>query len=161
CAIAVERPGARVIALEVSPAAVALAAANVAALGLTARVSVVRSDVFAALDGATRADLIVANAPYLPSALIATLAPEVSRFDPREALDGGADGLDVIRRIAREAPARLTPGGALVLETSGGEQARTTAALLGAAGFVEVWTRPDLAGVDRFVAGRTSCRHDC
>ena len=152
CAIAAERPAARVVALELSPAAAALARANVAALGLEARVTVVEADLLAALGG-LRADLIVANLPYLPSALIETLAPEVSRFDPRLALDGGADGLDVIRRLVAGARGRLAPGAALVLETAGGEQAAATAALLRAAGFAQVTTRADLAGVERFVAG--------
>jgi len=152
CAIAAERPAARVVALELSPAAAALARANVAALGLEARVTVVESDLLAALGG-LRADLIVANLPYLPSALIETLAPEVSRFDPRLALDGGADGLDVIRRLVAGARGRLAPGAALVLETAGGEQAAATADLLRAAGFAQVTTRADLAGVQRFAAG--------
>jgi len=151
CAIAQARAAARVVALEVSPAAAARARANVAALGLDARVTVVESDLFAALGG-LRADLVVANPPYLPSALIDTLPPEVRRFDPRLALDGGADGLAVIRRIVAAAPARLAAGGALVLETAGGEQAQATAALLRAAGFADVRTRSDLAGVERFVA---------
>jgi release factor glutamine methyltransferase len=153
CAIASERPAARVVALELSPAAAELARANVAALGLDARVTVVESDLFVALGG-VRADLIVANPPYLPSAIIPTLAPEVSRFDPRLALDGGADGLAVIRRIVAGARGRLAAGGALVLETAGGEQAAAAATLLRAAGYAEVRTRADLAGVERFVAGQ-------
>jgi release factor glutamine methyltransferase len=153
CAIAAERATAVVVALERSPAAAALARANVAALGLAARVTVVESDLFAAV-GALRADLIVANPPYLPTAEIDRLDPEVSRFDPRPALDGGADGLDVIRRLVEGAPSRLAPGGALVLETAGGDQAGAVADLLRAAGLVEVGTRADLAGIARFVAGR-------
>jgi release factor glutamine methyltransferase len=154
CAIAIERPGARVLALELSPGAAALARGNVAALGLSDRVTVVESDLFAGL-GRMAAHLIIANPPYLPASLIATLPPEVSRFDPRLALDGGADGLDVIRRIVAEAPAWLAPGGALLLETAGGEQARSVVSLMRAAGFADVRTRRDLAGVERFVAGAT------
>ena len=151
CAIAAERPAARVVALELSAVAAGLARTNVAALGLEARVTVVESDLLAVLGG-LRADLIVANPPYLPSALIDTLAPEVSRFDPRLALDGGADGLDVIRRLAADAHARLAAGGALVLETAGGAQIPATVALLHAAGFADIRTRADLAGIERFVA---------
>jgi release factor glutamine methyltransferase len=153
CAIAWERRDADVIALEVSPRAAAIARDNVAALGLTGRVTVDVSDLFAAL-GPRRADVIVANPPYLPTDLIPTLSPEVTQHDPRVALDGGPDGLTVIRRLVAEAPARLRPGGALVMETLGGEQARAVVALLTAAGFVEVGTRRDLAGVDRFVGGK-------
>ncbi len=155
CAIAWERRDADVVALEVSPRAAALARDNVAALGLAGRVTVQVSDLFAAL-GPRRADVIVANPPYLPTGLIATLSPEVGRHDPRVALDGGPDGLTVIRRIVAEAPARLMPGGAVLLETFGGEQAQAVVGLMGAAGLAGVETRRDLTGVERFVAGRAA-----
>jgi release factor glutamine methyltransferase len=154
CSVASERPDAEVIALDVSTAAAALARENVAALRLPS-VTVLVSDLFAALP-ATRADVIVCNPPYLPTPLIPTLAPEVSRHDPRLALDGGPDGLAVIRRLVAEAPGCLLPGGALVLETAGHEQARAVVALMEAAGFSGVATRRDLAGIERFVAGRRS-----
>ena len=153
CALAFERPDAEVIALDVSPRAAALARDNVVALGLATRVTVDVSDLFATL-GVMQADVIVSNPPYLATGLIDALAPEVSRYDPRLALDGGPDGLAVIRRLVREAPERLISGGALVLETAGGGQLPPVVALLEAQGFVRVETRPDLAGVERFVAGR-------
>ena len=153
CAIASERPDVEVIALEAAARAVTLARENVAALGLSGRVRVEVSELFSAL-GATLADVIVCNPPYLPTGLIATLAPEVSQYDPRGALDGGVDGLRVIRRIVAEAPQRLLPDGALVLETAGGDQARAVVALMEKASFTGVQTRRDLAGVERFVAGR-------
>jgi release factor glutamine methyltransferase len=153
CAIAAERADAEVIALDTSPRAVALAQDNVLALELATRVHVGVSDMFGAL-GAIEVDVIVSNPPYLPTDLIDTLAPEVSRHDPRLALDGGPDGLAVIRRLVREAPARLAAGGALVLETAGGGQVREVVALLEGAGLVGVQTRADLAGVERFVAAR-------
>jgi len=153
CAIAWERPGARVIGLEASPRAAAMARDNVAALGLSGRVTVDVSDLFGAL-GSMRADIVVSNPPYLPTDLIPTLSPEVSRHDPRIAMDGGPDGLSVICRIVAEAPAWLVPGGALLLETFGGEQARTVVALMREQGFEAIETRRDLAGVERFVAGR-------
>jgi release factor glutamine methyltransferase len=152
CAMASERPDLTVVALDASPRAVALARDNVAALGLAERVTVEVSDLFSVL-GTTRADLIVCNPPYLPASLIPTLAPEVSHHDPRLALDGGADGLDVIRRLVEAAPRWLAPAGWLVLETAGGAQASAVVALMSARGFVRVETRPDLAGVERFVAG--------
>ena len=84
-----------------------------------------------------------------------TLTVELGGYtDPRGALDGGPDGLRVIRRIVAEAPQRLLPGGALVLETSGDQQARAVVALMEKAGFGVVETRRDLAGVERFVAGK-------
>jgi release factor glutamine methyltransferase len=142
-------------ALDVSPCAVALARANVAGLGLTERVRVEVSDLFSAL-GAVRAALIVSNPPYLPSGLIASLAPEVRQHDPRLALDGGPDGLDVIRRILEAAPSWLEAGGRLLLETAGGAQVADVVALMSARGFVAIETRRDLAGVARFVAGEAS-----
>jgi release factor glutamine methyltransferase len=157
CALATERPDAEVIALDVSPAAVELARDNVVTLGLATRVHTGVSDMFAAL-GAIEVDLIVSNPPYLPTGLLPTLPPEVSRWDPRLALDGGPDGLDVIRRVVREAPARLAAGGALVLETGGGGQVEAVVALLQASGFDAVQTRADLAGIERFVAGRRAGR---
>jgi len=153
CAIAWERSNARVIALEASPRAVVVARDNVTALGLLGRVTVEVSDLFAALPP-MRADVVVSNPPYLPTDLIPTLSPEVSRYDPRIAMDGGSDGLAVVRRIVAEAPAWLVPGGALVLETGGGEQVTRVIALMKAAGFGDIESRRDLAGVERFVAGR-------
>lgn len=152
CALACERPDLRVIALEVSPRAAALARDNVGGLGLGERVTVEVSDLFSALR-TERADVIVSNPPYLPSGLIDSLAPEVSRYDPNLALDGGPDGLHVIRRLIDTAPRWLAPGGRLVLETAGGEQPARVVALMGARGFVRLQTRPDLAGIVRFVAG--------
>jgi release factor glutamine methyltransferase len=155
CAVAAEHPGARVVAVEVSRGAVQLARDNVVRLGLAGRVTVEESDLFSALPP-MRADLVVANPPYLPGGLLDSLAPEVSRYDPRLALDGGADGLDLIGRLVDEAPRWLAPGGWLVLETAGGEQIPEVVARMKAAGFARVETRPDLAGVVRFVAGVTS-----
>src|SRR5256885_6045670 len=109
CAIASERPDAEVIALDASTRAAMLARENVAALGLSARVSVEVSELFAAL-GERRADVIIFNPPYLPTSLIAALPPEVRQYDPRGALDGGPDGLRVIRRLVADAPQRLVPG---------------------------------------------------
>ena len=155
CAVATECPGARVIAVERSPAAAAVAGANAVALGLAARVGIVVGDLLAPLAGG-RADLIVANLPYLPTSTFELLSPEVTEHEPRLALDGGQDGLVEIRRLVAAAPSRLVAGGVLVMETAGGTQASAVVALMRAAGFTEVATRHDLPGVERFVAGR--CR---
>ncbi len=151
CAIAMERPAARVIAVDCAAEAAAVARRNAAGFG--ERVAVLTGDLFEPLRG-LRADLIVSNPPYLDAGMLSAVPPEVADFEPRLAIDGGADGLDVIRRIVAGAPAYLRPGGALVLETAGGEQAHTVAALLNAANFTQVSLRRDLAGVQRFVAGR-------
>ncbi|MGH7323046.1 MAG: peptide chain release factor N(5)-glutamine methyltransferase [Candidatus Rokuibacteriota bacterium] len=153
CALAAERPDLQVVAVDASPAAVSIAVRNVTALGLRSRITVAVSDLFSVL-GRMWADLIVANPPYLPTMVLAGLTPEVTTWEPRLALDGGADGLHLIRRIVAEAPAWLAPGGALVLETAGGGQVAAAVCLLRGAGFVDVATRADLAGVERFVAAR-------
>jgi len=157
CSLAHERPDIDVIALDVSPAAVAVARANAAALGLAARVRVLVGDLAGALAPAW-ADLVVANLPYLSDATMAGLAPEVTEHDPRQALAGGADGLDAVHRLIPDARRALRPGGALVLETAGMAHVRTLSVRLRADGFADVATRADLAGVVRFVAGRREGR---
>ena len=153
CALASERADLDVVAVDVSPAAAAVARENVRALDLAGRVKVLAADLFAGLRD-IRADLIVSNPPYLPSALMPELPPEVRIHEPRLALDGGSDGLAVIRRIATAARSYLRPSGALVLEAAGGDQVSAAAALLRGAGWDQVAMRGDLAGVERFVAGR-------
>lgn len=152
CAIAVERPAVRVVAVDLSPAAAAVARGNARALGLAGRVSIVVGDGLGSLRGP--ADLVVANLPYLPTGMLAVVSPEVGLHEPRLALDGGADGLAVIGRLVDQVADVLAPGGAVALETAGDAQAAATAALLRGAGLTEVRTRADLAGVPRFVAGR-------
>ena len=153
CALAAERPDLDVVAVDVSPAAVAVARENARALDLAPRVRVIAADLF---DGIRdlRADLIVSNPPYLPSGLVPELPPEVRIHEPRLALDGGVDGLSVIRRIAIAARRFMRPLAALVVETAGGAQASATATLLREAGWDQVAVRADLVGIDRFVAGR-------
>ena len=153
CALACERPDLDVIAVDVSPAAAAVARDNARALGVAARVRVFAADLLECVRG-LRADLIVSNPPYLPTAIVPELEPEVRAHEPRLALDGGPDGLALIRRIAATARRCLKPSGALALETAGDAQAEAAAALLRGAGLQAVAVRADLAGVDRFVAGR-------
>ena len=153
CALASERADLDVVAVDVSPAAAAVARENVRALDLAGRVRVVAADLFAGLRD-IRADLIVSNPPYLPSALMPELPPEVRIHEPRLALDGGSDGLAVIGRIATAARPYLRPSGVLVVETAGGDQASAAAALLRGAGWDQVAVRGDLVGIERFVAGR-------
>jgi len=128
-AIAAAVPGVEVHAADVDPAAVACARRNLP--------RVYQGDLYAALPERLRGrvDLLVVNAPYVPTAAIATMPPEARDHEPRIALDGGADGLDVQRRVAADAPAWLRPGGALLIET-GADQAPRTAAVFAAAGLV-------------------------
>ncbi len=120
-AIAVKCPSARVHALDVSAAAVALARKNVERHGVSDRVDVVHGDGLATLAPELRFDLIVSNPPYIPSAEIAQLPPEVRDYEPRLALDGGADGLDFYRRFAVEAAPRLNARGKIMLEFGDGQ----------------------------------------
>jgi release factor glutamine methyltransferase len=121
------------LAVDVEPAAVACARRNLEPLGGT----VLLGDLFAPLPErlAGRIDVLAVNAPYVPTAGIATMPPEARDHEPRVALDGGADGLAVHRRVAAEASRWLAPGGTVLIETSD-EQAEGTAALLAAAGLV-------------------------
>jgi len=152
-ALASERRDVTIVAVDVSPAAVAVARDNIAALDLGDRVSVVVSDLFSALPP-TRVDLIVSNPPYIATGELATLAPEITEHEPRIAVDGGPDGLAVTARLVREAPSWLRPGAALVLETDGDDQVESVMRAMREAGFVDVASRRDLAGVTRFVSGR-------
>ena len=105
---------ARIDAVDISADALAVAALNVADHGLQDRVTLRRSDLFHAL-GETRYDLIICNPPYVDAAGMAAL-PRECRAEPRLAFDGGADGLDVIRRILQDAKRHLTSGGGLLCE---------------------------------------------
>ncbi len=148
-----ERPGWTGVGTDVSDAALALARENAEALGVADRADLRRGDLFAPVAG-ERFDRIVSNPPYVPRDEIEGLEPEVSRYEPRGALDGGPDGLDVIRRIAAEAPRFLAPEGRLLLEFGKGQDAAVRD-LLAEAGFSRVEIRRDLAGIPRVaVAGR-------
>lgn len=125
-ALAALVPGLRHVAADLEPAAVRCARRN-------APGAVHQGDLFDALPHPLRFDVIIANAPYVPSASVALLPAEFRDHERRAALDGGPDGLDVQRRVIAEAPAWLAPGGALLVETSA-EQAPATLALMTAAG---------------------------
>ncbi|HET7844213.1 MAG TPA: HemK/PrmC family methyltransferase, partial [Xanthomonadales bacterium] len=149
-AIASERRDVRVVAVDASDAALAIATRNRDALDAT-NVELRRGDWFAPVAG-ERYDLVVSNPPYIADA-DAHLGAGDLRHEPRGALASGADGLDAIRAIARDAPGHLEPGAWLLLE-HGLEQGAAVRALLAAAGLVEVFTAPDLAGRDRVSGGR-------
>jgi release factor glutamine methyltransferase len=148
-ALAKLRPAAALYAVDISPDALAVARANAERLGLP--VTFLEGDLDAPLAAHAPFALIVANLPYVPTGELAGLAPEV-RAEPRLALDGGADGLDLVRRLVAAAPTLLRAGGALALEIGAG-QAEATAALLEGAGFQDIRRRRDLAGVERVVSG--------
>ncbi len=148
--LALERPGARVVATDLSPEALSLAAENAAALG--AALTLREGDLFAPLPAGSLFDVIAANPPYVPSGELSGLSREVRR-EPRLALDGGPDGLGLARRIAAEASRWLVPGGALLLEM---HESHLTSlpALLAGSGFTGVEVRRDLAGLPRLALAR-------
>lgn len=109
-----------------------------------------------------RVDVLVANAPYVPTARIADMPPEARHHEPREALDGGADGVDLHRRLAAGAPHWLAPGGVIVVETSTSQASLTTTAMQGVGLVTEVVVDDEIGGcvaigrrsVSRRAAGR-------
>lgn len=147
--LALEIPSATIHATDLSPDAVALSAENAARHALTDRVTFHQADLLP--PGAAKFDLIIANLPYIPADEIAALSPEV-RQDPHTALDGGPDGLDLIRRLVDAAQDRLTPGGALLLEIGAG-QADAVNTLLSARKFRDISVRPDYQNIPRFAVG--------
>ncbi|MBL8922916.1 MAG: peptide chain release factor N(5)-glutamine methyltransferase [Myxococcaceae bacterium] len=150
--IAAERPLASVWATDRSPDALAVAKANAEALGVSGRVTFFEGDLLSPLPVDARFDVIVSNPPYVPTGQLAGLQKEV-QHEPKLALDGGADGLAVIRPLVAAALPRLKPGGWLALEIAE-DQGAPVKALLDAAGAVETRIEKDLARHDRLVFGR-------
>lgn len=146
-----EWPHATGLGIDKAPRAVEQATLNAQRLGLEAHATFQGGDW---LSGITqRFDMIVSNPPYIPSADIAALSPEVRDFDPLVALDGGADGLGPYRLLIPQLAAHLTPSGLVFFEVGIG-QADDVAALLHAHGFTEVESVKDLGGIARVVCGR-------
>jgi release factor glutamine methyltransferase len=135
--LAVHCPTAQLTAVDVSPAALEVARQNAARHRVDTRIEFLAGDAFAALPKDARFDLIISNPPYIPSARIAGLEPEVRDHDPRLALDGGTDGLDFYRLIARKAAAFLRPHGRLMLEFGDGQEAALQTLLTGEKWIVE------------------------
>ncbi len=148
--LACERPNNRVWATDLSADALVVAEHNAYRQGAH-RIAFFQGDLFAALPRGARFDLLVANAPYIARAEIETLAPDVRNFEPRLALDGGGDGLDVLRRLCAEAPAFLDKSGVIALEI-GADQGESVPDLLREAGFLAIEVRRDYAGLDRVVS---------
>jgi release factor glutamine methyltransferase len=149
-ALLAELPKAFGVGTDVSVQALRVARDNARRLGLP-RAQFVACDLAAALRGTF--DVIVSNPPYIASADIAALAPEVRDFDPLRGLDGGSDGLDFYRSIAAAAPTLLTPDGVLVVELGAG-QADAVAALFAASGLAPLPPRHDLNGAPRALTAR-------
>jgi release factor glutamine methyltransferase len=146
-ALADEVPGARVLAVDLSEDALALARQNLARAGVDGRVELRHGDLLAGVPGPF--DLVVSNPPYVPAAEYDSLQPEIRLYEPYSAVVG--DG--VWEQIAREARGALAPGGRLVLECGDGQAAEVSAGLT-ALGYEDVLATPDLAGRDRVVEAR-------
>lgn len=137
---------------DLSPRAIHVSRINRGGLDLEEQVEICHGDLFEALPKGKRFDVIVSNPPYIETAVIEELQEEVRDHEPRMALDGMEDGLFFYRKLAKEAPQWLTPGGRIYLEI-GYDQGESVPALLQAAGFVDVTVKKDLAGNDRVVRG--------
>ncbi len=146
-------PQATVFATDLSEKALKLAEKNAIANHVGTRIRFVHEDMFSNKLGLRGwANLLVSNPPYIPTAEIDRLEPEV-RAEPRLALDGGKDGLDAVRAITAMAPKLLAPGGLLALEI-GSKQGKAVAELLDTAGFSDVQIKKDAAGLERIATGR-------
>ena len=150
-----EFPAAFGVGVDCAEGAAALARRNAAMLGMQARAAFVCADWGAALAG--RFELVLANPPYIPTDVIAGLMPEVARYEPRSALDGGADGFSAYRRMVPALPGLLAPDGIAVLEAGVG-QADGVVTLGRESGLDPVAVRPDLNGIPRAVVLRRPAR---
>jgi release factor glutamine methyltransferase len=148
-----EYPNAIAVAIDQSPAALAIAAHNAAALQLDARCELLQSDWCSNVAGSF--DVVLSNPPYIPTAEITALDADVREYEPHAALDGGADGLECYRTLVQQLPAHLNTG-ALVLFEVGQGQSADVAALGVAAGWKLLEVANDLAGIARVVAFETN-----
>ncbi|AKT36778.1 peptide chain release factor N(5)-glutamine methyltransferase [Chondromyces crocatus] len=146
-----ERPTTRVLGIDLSEDALVVARENALRLGAV-NVGFLQSNRFGSLAAGARFDLITANPPYVSDADMEELAPDIRDYEPRLALEGGRDGLNVARAIIEEAAPWLAPGGVLAMEVGAG-QAEAAAALFERAGFDEIKRTRDLGGHERVVSG--------
>ena len=151
--LAKERPTARMLGVDISEGALAVAKDNAARLGAY-NAAFLQSDLFVSLADNERGnfDLIASNPPYIESAEVLTLDSDVRDHEPHLALDGGASGYMYYKRIVAEAPAWLAPGGVLAFEVGAG-QAPCVAEWMQSAGFLELQIERDLARIERVVSG--------
>lgn len=147
------RPTWRVMGVDISSGALEVAQKNAHRLGCVFGMCFLESDLLSAVPAAQRFDLITCNPPYIPRRELALLAPDVRDFEPRLALDGGEDGLDLVRRLVPEAARRLRSGGVLALEVHY-DQAPRVEELMQQRGFIETQRARDYGGHERVVSGR-------
>ncbi|MBU6409423.1 MAG: peptide chain release factor N(5)-glutamine methyltransferase [Verrucomicrobia bacterium] len=150
-ALAAKCPNAKITATDAAAAALALARENAKKNGMEERIDFFEGDGFAALPDGKTFDLIVSNPPYVPSDEIGRLEPEVRDFDPRAALDGGADGLDFYRKFAAQAAIILKPSGKFMVEFGDG-QAAAVRAIFEAEKWIVEAVKDDYSGRARVLA---------
>ena len=150
-AILKNTPDARADGVDVSSVAIETARLNAEAHGVADRLDIRAGRTYAGAEGPF--DLIVSNPPYIPERDRSSLMPDVAGFEPAEALFGGEDGLSVVREIVAGAPARLVPGGRLLMEIGIGQSAAVRE-LLGRSGLAGVEFIRDLQGIDRVASAR-------
>jgi release factor glutamine methyltransferase len=148
-------PQLQITSTDVSGAALALAQRNAKTHGVAERIRFLEGDLFAALPAGEKFDLIVSNPPYIATEQIAALTPTVVKYEPRLALDGGSHGVEVIEKIATQAPAWLAPNGYLLLEI-GADQGLVVPEFLKQRGWQGVTMFPDHAGLPRVVRAQVA-----
>ncbi len=153
-ALAKELPQLDWLALDLSAAALVVARDNSRRHGVAGRVHLVRSDLASGLKPVPRFSIMVANLPYVPRAEWAQLPKEIRDFEPREALLGGEDGLDLIRLLARQAHRYLHPGGWLALEVGAGQAGPVMEMLKEIGAYEQLESLKDYQGIQRVVRGR-------
>jgi len=156
-ALATESPQAQIFATEISPAALAIARRNACRHGVSKGIRFLQGDLFTALDQEHENDfdLVVSNPPYIPRGEISNLEAEVSRWEPRAALDGGVDGLNFYRLIAQEAPNYLRQGGVVAVEIGATMGSSVLALFRDSAAYLDIQVHQDYSGRDRVIIART------
>lgn len=146
-----DRPDTGFLGVDRSPEALALARENASLLGLSSKIAFIKGSGCGMFEPGS-IDLVVSNPPYIASAMVDGLARHIREHEPRMALDGGEDGLDVLRQIVFDAALILRPGGRVYFEI-GDDQGPSMSRLLESAGFAEVLIHADDAGKTRFAEG--------
>ena len=150
--LAVRLPRARLYATDISEAALATAQTNAGAHGVKERIAFLCGHLLDPLPGPV--DMVVANLPYIKSGAVPSLEPEIGRFEPREALDGGPDGLDLGCRLLQQSPGHLRPEGTILLEMDPEQMDAASDAALAVYPGASIYRLNDLAGLERVLVIR-------
>ena len=153
-AIACECPEATIYALDISASALAVARLNTARQGMRDRIRFIQADLLGAFGAVESFDVIVSNPPYIVEQELEALQPEVARYEPRMALAAGPDGLAFYRRLLREAPSLLKPGGRLIMEMGFGQSEAVIQLARQSGAFDSIERRKDAAGIERVLVAR-------